>query len=489
MPASHHAHHAHPRTSAPVEAPIGPAEAGRTTSWPLASLLVVDDEAGMRNFLLKTLEPRAGQVMVAASAEEAEDLMRRHRFDLVILDITLPGKSGLELLRDLREQGNASEVVLITAFADLDTAIEALRAGAGDFLLKPFRVTQVLNAVRQGLDRARLKRENWVLRRSLQQRTPSASGLVGRSIVIKGLQTALQRVAAVDSTVLLTGESGTGKELAALALHTLSPHASAPFVPVNCAALSPALIEQELFGTQGGAQRRDGLFVYAQGGTLFLDEIGELPLPLQATLLRVLESRCVRPVGGEQEIPVNVRIVAASNRKLADEVEAGRFRKDLYYRLQVVEITLPPLRSHKEDIPDLVAHFLETLPAQLGVPAFEVTDDELRFLAEYDWPGNVRELRNLIERSLILGALNVSALYQGLKRGSEPSAPARPGHAAGQATASALSEGPTDLQTLERRHILAVLESVGGDKSQAARLLGVSRRTLERRVAEWGHGG
>ena len=485
MPASHLAL---PRTPSAIEPPTGSEAAGRAASWPLASVLVVDDEPGMRNFLPKTLETRAGQVMAAASAEEAEDLMRRHRFDLVILDITLPGKSGLELLRDLREQGNASEVVLITAFADLDTAIEALRAGAGDFLLKPFRVTQVLNAVRQGLDRARLKRENWVLRRSLQQRTPSASGLVGRSIVIKGLQTALQRVAAVDSTVLLTGESGTGKELAALALHTLSPHASAPFVPVNCAALSPALIEQELFGIEGGAQRRDGLFMYAQGGTLFLDEIGELPLPLQATLLRVLESRCVRPVGSEQEIPVNVRIVAASNRKLADEVEAGRFRKDLYYRLQVVEITLPPLRSHKEDIPDLVAHFLETLPAQLGVPAFEVTDDELRFLAEYDWPGNVRELRNLIERSLILGALNVSALYQGLKRGSEPSAPARPGHAAGQSAASALSEGPTDLQTLERRHILAVLESVAGDKSQAARLLGVSRRTLERRVAEWGHG-
>jgi DNA-binding NtrC family response regulator len=485
MPASHLAL---PRTPSSIEPPTGSEAAGRTASWPLASVLVVDDEPGMRNFLLKTLETRAGQVMVAASAEEAEDLMRRHRFDLVILDITLPGKSGLELLRDLREQGNASEVVLITAFADLDTAIEALRAGAGDFLLKPFRVTQVLNAVRQGLDRARLKRENWVLRRSLQQRTPSASGLVGRSIVIKGLQTALQRVAAVDSTVLLTGESGTGKELAALALHTLSPHASAPFVPVNCAALSPALIEQELFGIEGGAQRRDGLFMYAQGGTLFLDEIGELPLPLQATLLRVLESRCVRPVGSEQEIPVNVRIVAASNRKLADEVEAGRFRKDLYYRLQVVEITLPPLRSHKEDIPDLVAHFLETLPAQLGVPAFEVTDDELRFLAEYDWPGNVRELRNLIERSLILGALNVSALYQGLKRGSEPSATARPAQATSQAPASALSDGPTDLQTLERRHILAVLESVGGDKSQAARLLGVSRRTLERRVAEWGHG-
>ena len=486
MPARHL-----PVPSAETSGDPSPAAEEDTTAarWPLATLLVVDDEPGMRNFLLKTLEPRAGQVMAAASAEEAEELMRRHRFDLVILDITLPGKSGLDLLRDLREQGNAHEVVLITAFADLDTAIEALRAGAGDFLLKPFRVTQVLNAVRQGLDRARLKRENWVLRRSLQQRTPSASGLVGRSIVIKGLQAALQRVAAVDSTVLLTGESGTGKELAALALHTLSPHARAPFVPVNCAALSPALIEQELFGTAGGAQRRDGLFVYAQGGTLFLDEIGELPLPLQATLLRVLESRCVRPVGGEQEIPVNVRIVAASNRRLADEVEAGRFRKDLYYRLQVVEITLPPLRAHKEDIPDLVAHFLDTLPAQLGVPPFEVSAEEMHYLAEYDWPGNVRELRNLIERSLILGALNVSALYQGLKRGGDAAAPVRSAQTSAHPASSALAEGPTDLQTLERRHILTVLESVGGDKSQAARLLGVSRRTLERRVAEWGHGG
>ena len=486
MPARHL-----PVPSAETSGDPSPAAEEDTTAarWPLATLLVVDDEPGMRNFLLKTLEPRAGQVMAAASAEEAEELMRKHRFDLVILDITLPGKSGLDLLRDLREQGNAHEVVLITAFADLDTAIEALRAGAGDFLLKPFRVTQVLNAVRQGLDRARLKRENWVLRRSLQQRTPSASGLVGRSIVIKGLQAALQRVAAVDSTVLLTGESGTGKELAALALHTLSPHARAPFVPVNCAALSPALIEQELFGTAGGAQRRDGLFVYAQGGTLFLDEIGELPLPLQATLLRVLESRCVRPVGGEQEIPVNVRIVAASNRRLADEVEAGRFRKDLYYRLQVVEITLPPLRAHKEDIPDLVAHFLDTLPAQLGVPPFEVSAEEMHYLAEYDWPGNVRELRNLIERSLILGALNVSALYQGLKRGGDAAAPVRSAQTSAHPASSALAEGPTDLQTLERRHILTVLESVGGDKSQAARLLGVSRRTLERRVAEWGHGG
>ncbi len=442
-------------------------------NWPLASVLVVDDEPGMRNFLVKTLGPRAGQVHAAASAEEAEELLRRHRFDLVILDITLPGKNGITLLKELREQGNPCEVVLITAFADLDTAIEALRAGAGDFLLKPFRVTQVLNAFKHGLERARLKRENWVLRRSLSQRTPPADGLVGQSIVIKGLQAALQRMAAVDSTVLLTGESGTGKELAALALHRQSPHAAAPFVPVNCARFAPAAIEAELFGQAGpGGERRDGLFVYAQGGTLFLDEVNELPLPLQATLLRALETRRIRPAGSEQEIPIEARIVAAASRPLRAEVDGGRFRADLYWRLQVVEITLPPLRSHKEDIPDLVAHFIDTLAPQLGVAPIEISAEEMTYLRQYDWPGNVRELRNLIERSLIVGSLNVSALYQSLSRSEVPAA--RPA-----------LEGPTDLQTLEKRHILAVLDSVEGDKTRAAQLLGISRRTLERRVAEW----
>ncbi|MDP3223695.1 MAG: sigma-54 dependent transcriptional regulator, partial [Rubrivivax sp.] len=442
-----------------MTAPASPAE-----SWPNATVLVVDDEPGMRNFLVKTLAPRAGQVMAAGSAEEADELLQRHRFDLVILDITLPGKSGITLLQELRARGNPCEVVLITAFADLDTAIEALRAGAGDFLLKPFRVAQVLGAVKHGLERAGLKRENWVLKRALHQRTGAADGLVGRSIVIKGLQAALHRVATVDSTVLLTGESGTGKELAALALHRLSPRAAAPFVPVNCATASPALIEAELFGQAG----HDGLFVYAQGGTLFLDEVAELPLPLQASLLRVLESRRMRPVGSEQEIAVNVRIVAASNRVLRQEVEAGRFRADLYYRLQVVEITLPPLSSHKEDIPDLVAHFIDTLAPQLGVEPIEVSDNEMHYLQQYAWPGNVRELRNLIERSLIVGALNVSALYQGLSRAAL--APA-----AAQAAPMPLGS-PTDLHTLEKRHILAVLEQVDGDKTRAAQLLGISRR-------------
>ncbi|WP_298831644.1 sigma-54 dependent transcriptional regulator [uncultured Piscinibacter sp.] len=446
--------------------------------WPLAHVLVVDDEAGMRNFLEKTLASRCGEVHSAADAEAGDELVRKHRYDLLILDITLPGKDGITWLRELRDQGYGGEVVLITAFADLDTAIEALRAGASDFILKPFRVTQILNAVRRGLERARLQRENWVLRRALSQRTPGADGLVGRSIAIKGLQAALQRVAAVNSTVLLIGESGTGKELAALALHRNSPRRHGPFVPVNCATMSPEHIEHELFGHAPGAAKgrgpgRDGLFVYAQGGTLFLDEIGDLPLSLQATLLRVLEDRRIRPVGSEQQIPVDVRIVAATNRRLTDEVTEGRFRADLYYRLQVVEINLPPLRSHKEDIPDLVEHFVATLAPRLGVAPMDVSADELAYLGQYDWPGNVRELRNLIERSLILGALNVSALYQSLER-MESEARAAP------------AARPTDLHALEKRHILSVLESVGGDKTRAAQLLGISRRTLERRVAEWG---
>ena len=477
--------------------------------WPMAAVLVVDDEPGMRHFLERTLATRVGRVMCAESAEQADELVRLHRFDLVVLDVTLPGQDGISWLRSLRERGNLCEVVLITAFADLDTAIEALRAGASDFIVKPFRVTQILNALRQGLERASLRRENWVLRRTLSQRTPAGYGLVGKSLAIRGLQAAIARVAGVDSTVLLSGESGTGKELAALALHHHSPRAGGPFVPVNCATLLPELIETELFGQAqvggGGAgggnnpagpagaparRGRDGLLVYAQGGTLFLDEIGELPLAQQATLLRVLEDRRVRPVGSEQEIPVDVRIVAATHRRLADEVAAGRFRADLYYRLQVVEINLPPLRAHKEDIAELAAHFIATLAPQLGVPQFEVSDDEQGYLRQYDWPGNVRELRNLIERSLILGALNVSALYQGLNRQVRGAAgtvsAARGWRALG--AGGGLAAAPTDLQTLEKQHILAVLDSVAGDKTRAAVLLGISRRTLERRVAEWGLG-
>ena len=453
-----------------------PAPERSLEGWPDWSILIVDDEQGMLNFLVKTLAPRCHFVMSASSAEEGAEWLRGHHVDLVILDISLPGKNGVTWLKELREQGFTGEVILITAFADLDTAIEALRAGASDFILKPFRVPQILNAVKQCHERARLRRENFVLRRAVVPAT-GGSALVGDSAPMQALRTSIARVAPVNSTVLLQGESGTGKELVARELHAQSPRAAGPFVPVNCAAVSPELIESELFGHARGAftgatRARDGLFHYAQGGTLFLDEIAELPLPIQATLLRAIEDLKIRPVGSEQLVPLNLRIMAATNRRLADEVAAGRFRKDLYFRLQVVDLNLPPLREHMSDIPALVAFFVNQLAPALGVAPLQISEQEMAFLHQYHWPGNVRELRNLIERSLILGSLNVSALYPG---------------DAQRATAGA-SAAPMDLLTMEKRHILSVMDSVQGDKTRAAQLLGVSRRTLERRVAEWSVG-
>lgn len=458
-----------------TQTPSFPPNDKTTEGWPLWSILIVDDEPGMRNFLVKTLVPRCHSVLSAGSAEEGADMLGEHHVDLIILDISLPGRNGVSWLKELREQGFTGQVILITAFADLDTAIEALRAGASDFILKPFRVPQILNAIKHCHESSRLARENYVLKHTLSARQDASNGLVGHSPVMTELSRSLERIAAVTSTVLLQGESGSGKELVARALHDLSARAQGPFVPVNCASMSPELIESELFGHTKGAftgatKARDGLFYYAQGGTLFLDEVADLPLALQATLLRALEDLKIRPVGSEKLLPVNVRIIAATNRSLKEEVAAGRFRKDLYYRLQVVEITLPPLREHKEDIADLVHHFMARLAPVLGVAPLAITPAEMDYLMQYDWPGNARELRNLIERSLILGSLNVSALYSLGQRAAPGAAQDRPA---------------TDLQTLEKQHICTILDSVQGDKTRAAELLGISRRTLERRCAEW----
>jgi DNA-binding NtrC family response regulator len=478
------------RVSALLESLAEP-EPDMTEHWPHSAALIVDDEPGMRNFLEKTLASRFGQVHGADSAEAGAALVSQHRHDLIILDITLPGKSGLAWLRELREQGQGAEVVLITAFADLDMAIEALRAGASDFILKPFRVAQILNAVRQCMERSRLASENFLLRRRLSQQNHDLPALVGRSGAMRALSDALVRVGPASSPVLLRGESGTGKELAAQTIHQASQRAAGPFVRMHCSGLAPEWLESELFGHApgafaGAAQARDGLFHYARGGTLFLDEVGELPLGVQAGLLRVLEEQQVRPIGSEQKSPADVRLIASTDLDLAAEVAAGRFRKDLYYRLQVLEIALPPLRAHKEDLGLLFEHFVALLAPQLGCAPLRLSETELHYLQQYDWPGNVRELRNLVERSLILGALNVTALYQA---GRAPlPASATPNTAPLPLVGPDTQPGaaaPTDLHTLEKRHILSVLDAVQGDKGRAAQLLGISRRTLERRVAEW----
>jgi DNA-binding NtrC family response regulator len=447
--------------------------------WQHQSVLVVDDEPGMVSFLHRSLALRCGWVATAGSVEEATELLSRRHFDLIVLDIALPGRSGVEWLHDLRAQGFAGDVVLMTAYADLETAIDALRAGASDFLLKPFSVAQMLNAVKRCFERSSLRRENFVLRRELEQRDDSVEGMVGKSAVIRDVCARIKRIAPTPSTVLIHGESGTGKELAARALHRMSLRSDGPFVPINCAAIAEELIESELFGHvkgafTGAAAGREGLFYYARGGTLFLDEISELPLPLQAKLLRVLEERRVRPVGSEQEVPVDVRVVAATNRDLVEEVAAGRFRRDLYYRLQVVEVVLPPLRERIEDLPDLVDYFIGQLAARLGVAELAHDEAALARLARYSWPGNVRELKNLVERSLILGYF------------ADDFAPDEEAVAVSLAPTFPSAADEDSLAAIERRHILGVLETCKGNKSEAARRLGVSRKTLERKCAVWG---
>ncbi|GAA5186752.1 sigma-54-dependent transcriptional regulator [Ferrimonas gelatinilytica] len=438
------------------------------------SVLVVDDEAGMRSFLKKALTRRFTLVETAGSVEEAEQLRSRCHFDLLIVDISLPGRDGIEWHEALDHDTRRSDVIFMTGFADMDTAIRALRAGAADFILKPFRLEQMLQAVDRCIERRLLRRENLMLRREMAQSHPST--IIGNSINLLQVKEVIRRVAPTNSVVLIEGESGTGKELVARSLHQLSGR-SGTFVAVNCGAIAPELLESELFGHIAGAftgarNAREGLFSFASGGTIFLDEIGEMPLQMQTSLLRVLEQRTIRPVGSEKELPVDVRVVAATNRELLEEVEAGRFRRDLYYRLNVLNIRIPPLRERPDDVVDLVHHFTRQLSAELGVREVAWSHEDLQVMQQHDWPGNIRELRNMVERCLLLG--KPPAEYwrsQQLAPEAEP-----------------LGEGyPVDmpLKEVEKCHVLKVVEEQGGNKSAAARILGVSRKTLDRKFKEW----
>ncbi len=437
-----------------------------------ASILVVDDEPGMRNFLLRTLGPRCKRLEVAADTEEATARLDEHHYDVIILDNMLPRKSGVDWLTEQRAIGFFSDAILMTAYADLETAIQALRAGAVDFILKPFRSNQILNAVARCLDRIRLQRENYVLRYELTAASDHMllrDRLIGQSRAIDRVRETIARVAPLPTSVLLTGQSGTGKEVAARSLHALSDRASKPFVPVNCGAIPPDMIESELFGHLKGAftgaeRAREGLFVHAQGGTLFLDEISEMPLATQSKLLRVLEDRKVRPVGAEREVPVDLRFIFATNAELEKEVQAGRFRADLFFRINVMQIHLPPLKARESDAVELAGLFMKKLSAQLGMPEVAIDEDARRALTSYSWPGNVRELRNLIERTLILGHFP-------------------DGFGPGEATPA--SPEPGSLADVERRHILSVLAACKGQRDEAAEKLGISRKTIDRKLAAW----
>ncbi|MEW8560912.1 MAG: sigma-54 dependent transcriptional regulator [Candidatus Thiodiazotropha sp.] len=442
----------------------------------MASVLIVDDEPGIRSFLQKGLRKYFGLVETAEDVVTAEELRQHCHFDLIITDIRLPGQvGGVEWVRELREQGGVTGVIFMTAHADMETAIAALRAGAEDFILKPFRMEQMIAAVERYLERQKMQRENFVLRRQVEQIYDS-SGMVGQCQQMKTLCGVIKRVAPMPSTVLIEGESGTGKELAARAIHEMSGRAGS-FVPVNCGAMTAELLESELFGHVKGAftgahLSRDGLFTYANGGTLFLDEIGEMPLSMQAHLLRSLEERTIRPVGSNREVPVDVRIIAASNRDLEQVVRGGDFREDLYYRLNVLSLRIPALRERKEDIPLLVKHFVETLSAELGITPPQMGEADLVRLLDYDWPGNVRELKNVIERCLLLNK-SPSLCMMGSEAVGAQSAPFDPSKT-------------LLLEAIEKQHILKVLDLEGGNKSAAARVLGISRKTLERKTQAWG---
>ena len=430
----------------------------------------------MRHFLEKALESRFTRVDTAGSVEMAQALFEDHDYGTIVLDVSLPGKSGLQWLNELRQSGYEGDVILITGYADMDTAIGALRAGAQDFLQKPFRIDQLWYALDRAADQNRLKRENFVLKRAVSNLQQNEQVMVGESPIVRQLRKLVAKVAPTDSTVLLTGESGSGKEVLARTLHGMSLRSERPFVPINCGAISPELIESELFGHAKGAftganESHQGLFYYAQGGTLFLDEIGELPLSMQTKLLRVLEDRRIRPVGSTKEVDVDVRIVAATNVNLDVEVKRGRFRQDLYYRLQVMPIEMPPLRSRPEDIELLANYFIKVFAKKLRIDALKISPDMLARLQAYEWPGNVRELRNFIERSLILGYFPKEDLPLNLDLDERET--------------DAVDTQGESLEQVEKAHILRVLNACGGNKSEAARRLGVSRKTLERKCMAW----
>ncbi|MEL6887628.1 MAG: sigma-54 dependent transcriptional regulator [Pseudomonadota bacterium] len=434
------------------------------TSLAGASILVIDDEPGMRHFLTKTLESRVKRVDAVDGPAHATKALDEAQYDLVILDNLMPGGTGLDWLTEQKRKGFFADAILITAYADLETAIAALRAGVSDFVLKPFRANQILSAVARTLDRKYLQRDNTLLRRELSSGTGHGK-LLGNSEPMEDVRAMLARLAPLPTPVLFNGASGTGKEMAARHLHDASDRAEAPFVPVNCATIQPDRFAAELFGVVQAEDRlKPGLLLLADGGTLLLDEVVQMPETVQAALLRVLEDKKVRPVGAEREIPLNVRFLFATNDDIEAAVAAGRFRADLYHRIHVVKIHMPLLRDRMDDIVELAAHFMARFSASLAMPSLELDEETLLKLRRYDWPGNVRELRNLIERSVILGAFPEEFSGGGSVTGAQ---------------------AIENLDLVVQRHILRMLDLCGGNRAEAARRLGVSRKTIDRKMAVW----
>lgn len=439
-----------------------------------AHILVVDDSAGTREVLERNLLADGHKVVTAASVSAALAILAKSAVDLVITDMRMPGGDGMELVRHVRDHCRGTGVIMVTGFATVGGAVSAMREGVDDYLPKPFSDEELRHAVRTAIDKLRLRRE---VESPGQVEAPD--GLIGTSPAMQIVYRLIARAAGASVPVLITGESGTGKELVARAIHYRGPRASATFLAVNCAAIPESLIESELFGHTKGAfsgatGARDGFFVAADGGTLFLDEVAELSPIAQAKLLRVLQEKTVQAVGSDQPRTVDVRVIAATNKDLQSLARAGKFREDLFFRLHVLPIELPPLREREGDVVLLFRHFLATAAQQDSTPEPRPTDAAIEALRRYSWPGNVRELQNLAQRLVIFadaGVIDTVDLPTVMRYVATSSSP------------SGASAGPhRSLREVELEHILAVLESVGGNKTKAAGILGIDRKSLRERL-------
>ncbi len=460
---------------------------GPPTVNPVRHVLVVDDEEGLRHMLSVLLAREGYQATAVGSGEAALAELSQKPYDVVLSDIRMPKLDGLQLVDEIRKRGLRTTVIMMSAFGSLDIAVEAMKRGAYDYIAKPFKPDEVVLVLKKAEERERLFRENQTLRKALADRE-SGRGL--EQLISKGprmqeVYKTVRKIAEYKTTVLVTGESGTGKELVARAIHASSPRLSEPFVAVNCGAIPETLLESELFGHKKGAftdANRDhrGLFEEASGGTLFLDEIGELPLALQVKLLRVLQEQEIRPVGSTADVKIDVRVIAATVRDLAREVKEGRFREDLFYRLNVLQLHLPPLRDRKEDIPVLVEHFIEKTNARLGTRVDGASADALQLLLDHSWPGNVRELENTVERAMVLA--------EGSRIEAE-SLPDKVRESRDKIRLTLLSGELSIKKTtrvIEEELIRKALRETRGNRTNAAKLLEISHRALLYKIKEFG---
>jgi len=446
-------------------------------------VLIIDDDEGHAEALADGLETEDASCRIAGSGTEGVELMSEATYDAILTDLVMHDVDGLQVLKEAGRLQPEAVVLLITGHGSVETAVDAMRLGASDYLTKPVRIAELRTRLARALETGHLRRTNLELRRQLDKRY-GFEEIIGHSSAMQRIFDTLRQVSSSSATVLILGESGTGKELVARAIHTNSTRKDQPFVAVNCAALSQGLIESELFGHMKGAftgaiSTKEGVIVYADGGTLFLDEVGDMPLETQAKLLRVLETREVQPVGGNTTRKVDIRLVAATNRDLRAAVADGSFREDLLFRLQVVTVELPPLRQRTGDIPMLIDHFIGELAAEHGREVRGITPEARAVLVRYDWPGNVRELRNAIENMVLLtrsDVIDVEDVPEHVKQAT----------GSGSRTAGSYELAGRTLNEVERDLIEANLELAEGNRQKAAKVMGIGERTLYRKLKEYG---